>query len=172
MEFLVVFDFDATLIKTTLPDVGKGMWSSHHGIEYPHVGWWGRKESLDSDVFDNDMNDWVHDQYKTCVDRGYSKILLTGRMKKLRNEVNSVLDKHNIDMDGVYLSSGNTLSYKLYKMNQIIEQNKETLEKVVLYDDRLEHNSEFVEWSNSIKELYGIEVIVDLIIDGVGEYVL
>ena len=52
MEFLVVFDFDATLIKTTLPDVGKGMWSSHHGIEYPHVGWWGRKESLDSDVFD------------------------------------------------------------------------------------------------------------------------
>ena len=56
---LYVFDFDATLIDTPLPEEGREIWKEKHGFPFPSksadeveqnkkiTGWWGRKESLD-----------------------------------------------------------------------------------------------------------------------------
>ena len=51
MKRLIIFDLDGTLMNTPSPEEGKPLWEKHYGEKYPHIGWWGRKESLDTNVF-------------------------------------------------------------------------------------------------------------------------
>lgn len=169
MEVLVVFDFDSTLFQTPLPENGKSAWSEYYKMEFPYKGWWQYKESLDLSVFDISPNDWVYKQYIESESMGYTNILLTGRLDTLEKEVNDIIDKHSIKMDSVNLSNGDTLKFKLNFLYKIIMDNKDTLEKVIIYDDREAHQIHFMELSESIKSLLNIEVMVDFIIDGVGK---
>ena len=52
MKRLAVFDFDGTLFDSPEQEDGMRIWSQKTGQQYPHKGWWGRRESLDSDIFD------------------------------------------------------------------------------------------------------------------------
>ena len=62
---LVIFDFDQTLMDTLGKEEGLKIWKEKTGQDYPHKGWWGRKESLDLDVFDIEPNeDVLTDYYK------------------------------------------------------------------------------------------------------------
>jgi len=95
---LSVFDFDGTLINTPLntPE-NKEKWSEHHGREYPYVGWWGREESMDKEVFDITPREHVMSYYinerrtpNTMV------VMLTGRIIKLSNVVEDILKDNNM----------------------------------------------------------------------------
>jgi hypothetical protein len=44
---LLVYDFDGTLANTPTPREGKIMYENKIGQAWPHVGWWGRQESLE-----------------------------------------------------------------------------------------------------------------------------
>jgi hypothetical protein len=46
IDVLQIFDFDATLFDTPLPETGTIEYEEKTGMSWPHTGWWGRAESL------------------------------------------------------------------------------------------------------------------------------
>jgi hypothetical protein len=168
MENLIVFDFDATLIDSQMPETGKPMWLEKKGVEYPHKGWWGRIESLDP-IFVNPVNPWVVIQYDSAIEKGYYTILLTGRVVKLEKEVKRILVENDIIMDELHLSNRYpTIDFKIGRLTDIVEKNKDTLKYIVLYDDREEHSEAFIKWGEDVKKTYGIDVRYDMVVNGVG----
>jgi hypothetical protein len=61
---IAVFDFDGTLIMTPTPDDGKLLYKMKTGNDWPHKGWWGQKDSLDTTIFDIPANQKVVDDYR------------------------------------------------------------------------------------------------------------
>ncbi len=133
MKKLAIYDFDGTLMDTPSPEGGKEQWSQAKGTPYPHVGWWGRAESLDNEIFDIRPFPNIHMQLKKdVVNPNTHVIILTSRREKLRPQVEKILDDNGIIVDDVILKRGNEtkgeviLSY-LKKMPD--------LEKIDVYDD-------------------------------------
>jgi len=131
---LCIMDFDGTLISSPMPEEGKPMWSDYHKKSFPFIGWWGRPESLDLNVFDikpfpNVLNQLKKEQStpNTYV------VILTSRMEKLRPQVEAVLNKNNIVVDKVDMkrAEGN----KGVKVLRYIQQFPD-LEEINVYEDR------------------------------------
>lgn len=133
MKRLAVYDFDGTLMDTPMPNPGKEIWKKKTGEEYPHQGWWSRKESLDTDVFDikplpNILNKFNGDMASPIT----HTIVLTSRMEKLRSEVQNILDLNGIHPDELILKKGRD-----DKGDIILKylQNNPDLKDIVVYDD-------------------------------------
>jgi hypothetical protein len=133
MKRLAVFDFDGTLMDSPEPENGKQFWQDKMGMPYPHKGWWGRPESLDTTVFD--IKPFPHvlaqlEKEKATPDT--KVIILTSRMEKLRHELEKVLSLNNVIVDEVILKRGNEdkgdIILKIEKYNQ-------DLKEIVVYDD-------------------------------------
>lgn len=149
---LSVFDFDATLIATPEPnEESKKQWADYHGKEWPFLGWWGRKESLDTDVWDMEPNPEVLESYKKEMsDPETMVVLLTGRLEKLRPEVEGILNKHGLTFDKVLLNKGKrTILDKVEQMNDILSDNPD-INEVELWDDRESHIPKFEEWGDNL----------------------
>lgn len=134
---LAFFDCDGTLIHTELPDTGKQKWAAHYGKPYPHLGWWGREESLDLTIFENKPHDFVHGEYlKIANDPAYLKFILTSRMPKLRNHLQAILDKHGIVMQEILCAEGKLT--KGDRINRMIETHQAHYDivEVIMYEDR------------------------------------
>jgi hypothetical protein len=107
MKRLTVFDFDATLINTFSPEEGKPMWEKFYGKPYPHKGWWGRKESLDTNVFDiKPFPNILSILRKDMADPDTTTIILTSRLEKLRPELENILKLNNINVDELITKKG------------------------------------------------------------------
>ena len=133
MKRLVIFDFDGTLIDSPEKEEGMIQWSKKMGQPYPHKGWWGRRESLDTDVFDVKPFPNVLTQLKKeQATPDTSVIILTSRMEKLRPEVENILNLNNIVVDDVIMKYGaedkGDVILKIENYNQ-------DLEEIVVYDD-------------------------------------
>lgn len=133
MKKLAIYDFDGTLMDTPSPEGGKEQWSEKKGMPYPHVGWWGRAESLDTEVFDIKPFPNILSQLKKDVVNPNAYVtILTSRLEKLRPQVEKILSDNGIVVDDVLLKRGNEtkgdviLSY-LKKMPD--------LKKIDVYDD-------------------------------------
>ena len=157
---LVCFDFDDTLFFTPRPEEGKKIWFDKTGENWKHIGWWGKSDTLNLNIFDIPLNEWVHSKYLEINDA--HKILATGRLDKIpgmRDCVNKILDINNIVFDEVHLNWGtDTLKFKIKLFNERIE----TLgvEEFIMFDDRKEHLIEFEKWA----EVQNIKItIVDVI---------
>ena len=81
---IAIFDFDSTLINTPRETQdNKDKWFDYYGKEWPYIGWWGRPESLDTDVFENEPNPKI-----VSLLEGFNSeentltVLLTGRRQK------------------------------------------------------------------------------------------
>lgn len=99
---LAVFDFDGTLIDSPEPEMGKAQWSEKMGKPYPHLGWWGKPESLDLNVFDIKPFPSVLLQLKKELSTPNTYvIILTSRIEKLRPQVEAVLAANKIKVDRV-----------------------------------------------------------------------
>ena len=144
---LISFDFDDTLCHTPLPEDGKEIWFEKTGTEWPHRGWWSKPESLDLNVFDIPINDWVYQKYLEAVtNESVYLIMATGRIEPLRKEVEIVLNHHNLSFDEVYLNfGGDTFNFKTRLFENLI--NKIKPEEFIMYDDRQEHLPKFEEWA-------------------------
>lgn len=160
MKRLTVFDFDGCLIDSPEKEEGIKIWEDKTRQKYPYNGWWGRKESLDTDVFDikpfptvlNQLN-----QEKNTPDTNV--IILTSRMEKLRSEVENILNIHNIVVDDVLLKKGNEGKGDI--ILRIAEYNPD-LEEINVYDDYMHMNADKIAEYTKIKPMLPKEISYNL----------
>jgi hypothetical protein len=147
---LISFDFDDTLVHTTLPSEGKQIWKEKTGEEWPHRGWWSRPESLDMEVFDIPLNKKIYRRYKQAIsDPDNYVILATGRVAPLRDEVYNILGHYGLSFDETHLNPGiDTFEFKSNLFAKLI--NELEPEEFIMYDDRQEHLVRFVEWAKQM----------------------
>lgn len=151
MKRLAVFDFDGTLINTYSPEEGKPMWEKYYNKQYPYEGWWGRRESLDINVFDIKPFPKVLAQLeKEKNTSDTSVIILSSRMEKLRPEIEKILDMNNIVVDDVILKRGGEDKGDVILR---IENYNQDLKEIVVYDDFMNKNVEKIAEYTKINDL-------------------
>lgn len=130
---LAAFDFDGTLMQSPEKEEGKREWFVKTGEQYPHEGWWGRKESLDLNVFDIQPFQTILDELRKelAIPNTYV-IILTSRMEKLRPEVQAILNKHKINVHKLDMKDG--WKNKGQKILDYIQEFPE-LDEINVYDD-------------------------------------
>ena len=139
-KILNIFDFDGTLVNTQVPETGKVIWKEKTGNEWPYIGWWGRKESLDNDIFEQPIIEATVAEYERLkVDENGHTIMLTGRRKKLSTEVELILaDKGLVFDEYRYNYGGDTLSNKIKQIGNIMKEMK-GIEEINIFEDRQPH---------------------------------
>ncbi len=147
---LISFDFDDTLCHTPKPEDGKTIWFEKTGTVWPHNGWWGKSESIDMDIFDIPVNQWVYKKYLEAIsDPENYVILATGRLKKspgMIENVQRIVNYHNLSFDEIHLNwGGDTYKFKTLLFEQLIE--KLEVKEFTMYDDRQEHLVKFEDWA-------------------------
>jgi hypothetical protein len=141
---LGVYDFDGTLMNTPLPEYGMTEWFKKTGTSYPHKGWWGRKESLNLDVFNIKPINRVENAFRNDhLSPDVSTILLTNRQHKLLPEVMLLLNKYNITFDHYLLKKGDV--EKGERLINILSQFPD-LKEIELWDDNFEHILNVQDW--------------------------
>ena len=153
---IIVIDFDNTLINTSEAREGKLLYKEATGKIFPYRGWWGRKESLDLNIFPNtpfpDMEQLYHENINNS---NVFVSLLTGRIVKLSKEVNAILDHHAFNFDEVALTGdkkysgkgvNDTLSFKLSYLGSL-QKTFPNLMEIDIFDDRESHKSTFIQWA-------------------------
>lgn len=135
INVLNVFDFDGTLIDSPEPEEGMKKWKEVTGNDYPFVGWWGRPESLDIEIFDirpfkNVLNELISTKNKP----NNRVIILTSRQEKLRPQLENILKHNNIDVDEIIMRKGSDKN----KGEKVLDElNKyPTINTINVYDDR------------------------------------
>jgi len=143
-ETLAVFDFDNTLYyspENTEENVALA--KEKYGTEF--IGWWGRRESLDMEIFDIQYIDYTRKEYLKHIENGAATILLTGRPKKLSAEVTNIYEADGFKFDDAFLCNGaKTDIFKVGVMKSIVEDNK-SIKTIYFYDDRDSHITAFRE---------------------------
>lgn len=133
---IAVYDFDGTLCDSPLPEEGKIIWKKVTGEEYPHQGWWGRLESLSTDVFDiNLFPNVVSSLNNDMLSNDTYTIILTSRIERIKPAIEKILNDNNVKVDNIFLKrSGDEKDARLE--NIIKSLGLDSLESVDIYDDR------------------------------------
>ena len=151
---LHAFDMDATLLDSPMPEPGKEIWKKKKGVEYPHLGWWGKLESLDPEVFDIKLFDKV-----ASLMREYSSdpesyvMILTNRLPKFESRISEILAENGIRVDRIdtkrdYKNKGQRL---LYYINYFtISSASSELEEVNVFEDDDKNISELLQIRDQI----------------------
>ena len=157
---IYVFDFDGTLIDSTLPEEGKKQWAEHHGRAYPHLGWWGRSDSLDPKVFQLKPIPGIQAEYdRARKDPEGLVIMLTSRLEKLRKYVIHHLDDNDFIFDDYLFKRGKL--EKSDRIDHLLLQYPE-VEKVEIWDDRLKEITLYNAWQPEAN----VEVKIHFVEDG------
>lgn len=148
---IVCFDFDDTFFHTPKPEDGKKIWFEKTGEHWAHKGWWGKSETIDLDIFDIPLNNWVYERYLEVISEPETfTMMVTGRLKKIpgmRENIDKIFEKNGLEFDEVHLNWGSdTLKFKI----KLFEEKIEALgvEEFIMFDDRQEHLPEFEKWAD------------------------
>ena len=149
---LVCFDFDFTLVFTPEMEEGKALYELKTGKPWPYSGFWGRKESLDLNIFDIPINDWTYPYYlKYISDPEAYVFMATGRIRRMEKEVHQILHHHKFKFDDIYLTpnGGNTYEFKKGLFERKIAENPHA-DEFIMFDDRQEHiHNGFIPWAKN-----------------------
>ena len=173
IKHIRIYDFDDTLFFSPIPDTDKNgvtikpytscEYKLATGKEWSHKGWWGRRESLDMNIFDIKKNNYVHGKYVEDMMDSDDKlmIMMTGRIIPLKSQVMDILNTEFLVFDAYYFNDGrkNTLEYKIDVFDKYIKECG-NLESIKIYDDRSEHIPEFINWANKNIKAHGIDIEV------------
>ena len=153
---LSFYDFDGCLVNSPEPEEGKRIYKEKTGNDYPHKGWWGRKESLDVDIFDIKYNQNVYQRYlKDSKNPSTMTILLTNRMDKLSHDVIGLLDELNIKFDDYSFKSGSKEKVDRIKFYLTIHPNVKIID---IYDDREKELVAFRQLKKEFSDKYQINI--------------
>lgn len=143
---IAIFDFDGTLVDTPLPEVGKVTFEAKTGKKWPHRGWWGQADSLDTDIFDMPLIDMVKEEYDAVIDdESVYKVMLTGRRDIMSDKVEDILKSHGLEFDEYHYNTGGaTEIVKMRVFSKLITKFPNT--ELHILDDRLEHIPLFEEY--------------------------
>jgi hypothetical protein len=131
---------------------GKRIWLEKKGVEYPHIGWWAREESLDTEIFTHPLNEPIYQEYLRYIHQKNTAVfLVTGRLQKMKEKVLSIIDMHKLSFDNIHCNRGGaaTFEYKSALFEEMLLDNPKTKE-LIIYDDREEHIYKFVDWMDNI----------------------
>ena len=157
---IAIFDFDGTLMDTPHPETGKIEWEEKTGKEYPHRGWWSKRESLDTTVFDiNPIKDTVLEYLAEYEDPNTLVIMLTGRLPNQADQVEDILNSQGIVFDEYhYKDNGDTLTSKFNTIRSLLNRYP-NVNFIEIYEDREPHVIEFDRWG----EENNIDIKVNLV---------
>lgn len=146
---LISFDFDGTLIHTPTPETGRDEWEKKTGLSWAGRGWWGNPESLNTKVFYPPVNQWVYNHFEKYLSDSKNYVFIaTGRLHRLKPQVQNVLKLHNINCDLFCNTGGETFNFKCYLFEKLIKSNPHA-DELIMFDDRHEHLIKFLEWSKT-----------------------
>jgi len=159
---LCIFDMDGTLIATEPPESGKQKWFDKTGEPWPHSGWWGRRESLNIDIFDNELiMDTVSDLYDESKNETSLLVLMTGRHKGLTKEVDLLLDKHGLKFHEKKLNDRDeTIVCKIRQIDELLFKYP-LIEEIEIWEDRPEHIEVFTEKLKRFSYKFKINLVGD-----------
>lgn len=156
IDTLYFFDFDGTLADSPTPEEGKIKYQEITGTPYPHQGWWGRNESLDT--FDVKVHDKIIDFYKKAKSNPNAKVfLLTNRVPKVKESVMNILRKNNLSFDSYSFKSGG--ESKIDRINNFLKQFPQTKE-IFIFDDQDDQLIPFKMFKNDMESNTNIKVNV------------
>lgn len=187
---LHIFDFDGTLVRTPGPVEGKARYHSETGRQWKG-GWWGRLESLSPPVIPSPCPpDYVvrtvFKELEEVLTRSETAVgvVVTGRIKPLRNAVLRVLDEvcvaakndtvpegtSFLHQDAVFTHPGgrlSTLEFKKALFHMLITEEplaKIAITELHIWEDRKEHAEIFAtELSDELRNLTGVNTTVHYI---------
>lgn len=153
---LSFYDFDGCLVNSPEPEEGKRIYKEKTGNDYPHKGWWGRKESLNSDIFNINYNEEVYQKYlEDSKEPSTMSVLLTNRMIKLSDEIIKILDDFNIKFDDYSFKSGCKEKVDRIKFYLTIHPNVKIID---IYDDREKELVAFRQFKKEFSDKYQINI--------------
>lgn len=147
---IAVFDFDGTIADTPTPDIGKVVYKEKTGLDWPHKGWWGRKETLDMQVFDIPViEDTIKAYNVEASNPDTLVVMLTGRIPRLSTSVEAILNKYGLKFDGYYYNDSNsTLDFKINILEKLLVEFP-SVTSISMWDDRDEHIEPFKVWGKT-----------------------
>ena len=159
---IAIFDFDGTLMNTPHPETGKGEWEEKTGEKYPHIGWWSKRESLDTNVFDiQSIKSTIVDYFVETDDPNTLVIMLTGRLPQQADQVEKILNDRSLVFDEYhYKGNGSTLNSKINTIKSLLNRYP-NVDFIEMYEDREPHAISFEEWGKE----NGINIKVNLVTD-------
>jgi hypothetical protein len=142
-----IFDFDGTLADTPHKEDGIAIWEAKTGKEYPHLGWYSKRESLDEDVFNVKLHQpTIMDYTVESKDPNTMVIMLTGRMPNQADQVEKILNEKGVVFEQYhYKERGDTFSSKINTIKKLLEQNPDVTE-IEMWEDRENHADGFEKW--------------------------
>ena len=156
------FDFDSTLMNSPDPDPGKAVYEEQLGVPYPHLGWWGREESL-HECLDVQPHQEVVERLLKCDGEHQCRVLLTNRQYKLRHVVKALLDKHGMVLDEFAFKRDE--ADKPERLLQLLARYP-NVKRVFCYDDDTEVALPRLTALNEQLAARGIEINVFRVLDG------
>jgi len=160
MKRLCCYDYDGTLINSPEPEIGKKQWEEKMGQPYPYKGWWGRRESLDTNVFNiKPFPNILARLQEDMADPDTTTIILTSRMEKLRLELENILKLNGIVVDELITKRG--AADKGDIILRIAEYNQD-LKEIVVYDDFANRNAEKIAEYTKIKDKLSSDIKYDI----------
>jgi len=161
---IAIFDFDGTLVSTEVPQTGKQKYEEKTGKPWPHIGWWGKAESLDTEIFESPLVDMVKEAYdKIKLEEETLMVMLTGRMIKLSTQVEKILELHGLEFDEYHYNKGGATDVAKMKTIDMLLRKFNDVDEIILFDDRLEHIpifDEFLRKKSEAKEIKKYTIIV------------
>jgi len=131
---IVFIDHDGSLMNVPMPDTGRILWKEKTGTEYPHKGWWGQPDSLNTNVFDIEPFQSVENILKkeNANPSSYT-VLLTNRIPKFESIIKNLLNSMGLHFDLYSFKSDNR-----DKKERILEISSKfpSLEEIKVFDDQ------------------------------------
>jgi hypothetical protein len=157
---IAIYDFDDTIFKSPTREQGEIDYFKLTGNKWPHVGWYGRVETLSpplvpqipprSFLIESTYQAFLKDKQNPQA----KVILLTGRPYKMRHRIQEILSNFGMVFDQEFYrgqpgtTGSDTFQIKMNIIRGLLTPEIELLE---IYEDRPEHVSGFIDQFKKLK---------------------
>ena len=155
---LNIFDFDGTLMSSPDEFTGKAEYAESTGRPYPHLGWFGKQESLLPPI--RVLPGPALRDYHSFFGRdGSWTVILTGRLESTRPAMEQVLQGYGITYDELICktSAGDTWDFKISVALRLLRSFKH-VRRLRVWEDNVENLVKFYELRESLKDSIDVEI--------------